>query len=246
MSGKFLQTLFRVVDLPPAIIPEVLSRYASRYADYLAYNRSLGDAGARLVSKKLSVDALEDLVSSGNRAVFDAVLSGKESRHRVLAMLLWCWELSLEDQRRFINRSLRPTTRELLGNYNFSREIVDLVDDDIFLEEDALLGPEEVAAESVLRDTWGSLASRFDWRHDMEAVLSKKVWALGANTDVCISAVCSTNSVLTSYLGTGSTHEELRSWMLFLNLTARDPDVPLESVLKTARLLARTEVLCTA
>ena len=243
MSSTFLQTLFRVVDLPQDVIPGVLDTYSYRYAEYLAYNRSLGDYGATLVSKKLSAEALEDLVASGNRKVLDAVLSSSESRHGVLMRLLWCWELSERDQRRLVSRSLGPKTLWKLDMcQRFPREILRLVNNPVAQEEDEL---PETAGESVLRTRFGSFASRIYPRdRTLDEVLDTPVWLLGAGTNVRISEVLCAAPTICSYLGSGGTLEELRSWMLFLSLVEKDPDLALRSVLKSAKVLARAETLC--
>jgi hypothetical protein len=253
MSGKFLRSAFRVVDLPVPVVPAVLSIYKPQYAEFLAYNQSLGDRGVSLVSPKLPVESLGELIGAGSRAVLECVLDSRERRHEALARILRTWRLSREDQLRFVNRKLGTYTRDLLLDFGyFERDVLDLADIEDDSEDEMLArgfvdgaidplfgGPGD---ETVLYGECEPWKAMFGTTFNtMEELLDMSIPSFGGNTDVALCVLNYAGRHFSAYLGSGSSPVDVRAWMLFFSLAESDPDVPLKSVMLSARRLAVAE-----
>jgi hypothetical protein len=252
MSTQFLEGILAAAEFPPAVTPIVVDAYAHRYADAMAHNACFAPFADRLLTQRLPIAARHSLISSGNAAALDAVLSTKERAEEVLGSIIRNWSLCSEDQLRFVNRRLtyKLATWVLYHSF-FSTEVRDIVAKahpripSYPLKGKPGARPIQYWAKEV--DPNGTTSvPRFSLDAPRQRPWNKESMAaavdvIGNEIRIAVRNGSPESPPLIKHLGTGRTGLSKRSWMIFLGLVEGDPQVPLQTVLDTAKTLARAE-----
>jgi hypothetical protein len=254
VSGKFLHSLFKMCEFPPAVVPDIVARYSTSYARDLAFNHSLGDSGSALVPRAVCGpgDAIVELISAGSHAVLDAVLDSKENRYGVLRQILTTWKLCPNDQRRFLDRELISSTFDLIFEIDWCFSY-DVIEDGAALQLErgaglvirrrpacCVAGGNSPRVTSLIHQ-WAPWGKTFDAWSTPGGSLGTLVSDFGNYTDSNLGYVRCAGQVIREHLGEGESAASLRAWLLFLGLAGSDPPVRLKSVIKSACVLARAE-----
>jgi hypothetical protein len=219
MSSQFLYRLFKTAELPPAVLNVALSDYVSRYPEAFSQNRLLGPAATDLT--KLLLEKGDDigviaLIRTRNIHVVSALLSYEGPlSDTVLLSVANIWILSGRAAKKLASHTSDEETMGLLhgnGVVTFS----------LF---------KWLVKTRPRRQSFKFSTPPFENKETINGTVL--VPLLGYYQDLSLLS-----SVLREALGDGSSSDSMDAWRNFLGLVGSDPDVPLQTVLDTARRLA--------
>ena len=239
---SFTQLALSSLDFPDGMFPSIINTYALRYPQDLRRNQHLRAHGYALANQFLdagNLDELRRLVLTGNHGALEAVLDSSETDYYLIQAVMNSWRLCVNDQMRLVQRDLLPVSAQ-----------------DIFRSkslEFCAMAQYEASARSGLMFSH----SHYDPGEPPKylGVTHTKVMVAAFNvpqdppehvTDMSMGDIVkflnfrSLSRVLRENLGVYGLRSQ-RNWSLFLSLLQGSPDVPLGSVIASARALANAE-----
>jgi hypothetical protein len=242
--GPLLTKVFSKVLIPQSLWPSAIARYGGSFPRSMMVNRSLG-TGLGVLVEYLAERQLYEYLSwmvmrapHGNAA--HQILVAGVGSEEVLKCVTACWYLGEEDRLRLALMIDPYSELASRGLESLSEDGANLASRSLVLRRNGLVPVEGMTAlKDYIKD--GSLGSgtrrRIDMYDGSHGSGSLVVGEFTIATDLDLS------SELTSGLGDGTTTMSLRAWMLFLSLAASEKNVSVEDIIKSARLLARSEGL---
>jgi hypothetical protein len=244
LDARFLCLAFSSIHIPPAVLPVVLDAYAHRFAFAFARNAHLTGGVAPLVELLVKTDDFDDLISlvrTNNPFVLDALLDTKDARDQIFRSIIETWVLSTSDQLRLVDRDFSlDTVSRILFSPDLTSEAR------IAAARRTNQHPDFINSLSVIpaNDVLAPKKSYVRYHRPTVDEDQNPTIHLGKTISIFagLHSITVISGILNDRLGDGSDPLSLASWMNFFGLCQDDPDVPLATVLSTARRLARAEL----
>ena len=233
MNSKFLSLLFSEAEFPAPVGDYIVSRYAHRYLVDIAL--SLEMCRTELFQREVVAETVCMLLHSSRNNVLNAVLDTDECRATVLSTILTRYHLSDADQVRFASRDVPTSVAEAALDKHFT-----------FAPARALL----LAQTTRTKDKCPRVLSRQYPFAETEALgpssgrYPRTTGDVSGRVDVPLDAIDWGTAVhlgplLSGAFGDGESVESLRQWKAFFALAPSAGEVPLKTVVSTAKALVR-------
>ena len=239
---SFTQLALSSLDFPDGVFPSVIDTYAPRYAQDLRRNQHLGAHGYALANQMLRSGDLEELrrlILTGNHGALEAFLDSDETDYQVITTVMKSWRLCVDDQMRLVSRDLSPASAQEIFRAR-SLEFCAMAQYEASARSGlgfshSHYGPGEAPKYLGVTATIVNVAAL-----NVPPDPPENVTAMLLGDIVKSLNFRALSKILREKLGVHGPRAE-RNWALFLSLLQGSPDVPLASVIASARALANAE-----